>query len=447
VTCFFLVKEDRTILSVFTWYQYLQHTHRHGMNCFKSFLLLRHQASRHALLHSVAGSMSGPGNPRGRDYGVNRGAALMGLSSGSAVSRSSAHASLQEQYPRGGGCAGGSDARAAGAGAGAAAGRGGAHEKRGLTTISAPTGAGIGGGARGLPRALVRGNVGVAEDANLKCRPSMEDRYIICSPLEPGKVFLGVFDGHGGAGAAEFAAEVIKHNLINELRRAERKSLSITEVLTNTYHETDNQISMAGVSRSSGCTAVTAYMHVAIDGRRMLTVANAGDSRAVLCRNMTTRGTGNGMRHNVEALSRDHKPNDPDEQARIQAAGGDVIRGRVMGMLAVSRALGDHSLKDFVVSTPEIRSTEIHPDDAGFILLACDGVWDVFSNEEAVKIIQDSYSVLCDVEARTLGVQSLSSEQRANFDVNVSSQLARDLVNKAIQKGSRDNVTCLICLC
>ena len=293
---------------------------------------------------------------------------------------------------------------------------------------------------------LLRGNVGVAEDANLKCRPSMEDRYVICNPLKGvagERVFLGVFDGHGGAGAADFAAEVIQHNFTNELKRADRQSLSITEVLTNTYHETDSQIAMAGVSRSSGCTAVCAYLH-SDKGKRILHIANVGDSRAILCRNICAASR---SANNMEVLTRDHKPSDPHERSRIEAAGGDVIHDRVQGMLAVSRALGDHSLNDFVVSTPEVRSTELGTDDEGFIMLACDGIFDVFTNDEAVTIIKEAYRERSLATAKNLGVQFLNPEQQRIFDVDVAKLLARDLVERAIQKGSRDNVTCLICLC
>ena len=303
-------------------------------------------------------------------------------------------------------------------------------ERSGATSVAA-AGRGGGGGSRAARRELVRGNVGVAEDANVKCRPSMEDRYVICNPLPSGGgVFLGVFDGHGGSGAADFAAEVIHHNFTNELKRAERNnaSLNITEIMTNTYHETDSQIAMAGVSRSAGCTAVCAYLQVDSQGRRMLHVANAGDSRAVLCRNITRSGSAS---NNIESLTRDHKPSDPQEQARIEAAGGNVVRGRVMGMLAVSRALGDHSLKDFVVSTPDVRSTELGVNDEGFLLLACDGVFDVYTNEEAVAIVQSCY-------------RARQSEQQS--DLNISTMVARDLVERAIQNGSRDNITCLVCL-
>jgi len=151
---------------------------------------------------------------------------------------------------------------------------------------------------------------------------------------------------------------------------------------------------------------------------------------------------------NIEALTEDHKPSDPKELARIKAAGGFVsLSGRVMGVLNMSRALGDFSLKDYVVSTPEVRTTELGSSDEGFILLACDGVFDVFTNEEAVSIIQNSYRERVQAAASSLGVQSLSVEQKSNVDMNIATVLAENLVERAIQEGSHDNITCLVCLC
>ena len=308
--------------------------------------------------------------------------------------------------------------------------RGREAEKTGGTTHAA----GGGGGASLTRHALVRG-AGVAEDANASYRSSMEDRFVICNPLASvGGVFLGVFDGHGGAGAADFAAEVIQHNFTNELKRARHRGSSLSpnmiDVFTNTYHETDNQIAMAGVSRSAGCTAVCAYVQqVDSQGKRLLFVANAGDSRAVLCRDLNRSGSAS---NNIEVLTRDHKPSDPQESIRIEAAGGSVIRGRVMGMLAVSRALGDHSLKDFVVSTPEIRSTELGAHDEGCLILCCDGVSDVLSNEEVVSIIQSCYR------------HCMTREKQTPNDI--ATLLARELVDRAKAEGSRDNITCLVTL-
>lgn len=58
------------------------------------------------------------------------------------------------------------------------------------------------------------------------------------------------------------------------------------------------------------------------------------------------------------ALTQDHKANRDDEVARVQAAGGHVWWDRVMGELAVSRAIGDHCLRPYVIPEPEVRQGE-----------------------------------------------------------------------------------------
>jgi protein phosphatase PTC1 len=96
--------------------------------------------------------------------------------------------------------------------------------------------------------------------------------------------------------------------------------------------------------------------------RRVLYTANAGDARAVLCRG------GKAIR-----LSYDHKGSDKREAKRIMDAGGFVMSGRVNGVLAVTRSLGDSSMKEFVVGSPYTTETELSDDDE-FLILACDGV-------------------------------------------------------------------------
>ena len=80
----------------------------------------------------------------------------------------------------------------------------------------------------------------------------------------------------------------------------------------------------------SGCTAVVAL----IRGTKLF-VANAGDSRCIVCRDGKA----------IE-MSADHKPEDQPEMARIEKAGGRVTPdGRVNGGLNLSRAIGDHAYK------------------------------------------------------------------------------------------------------
>lgn len=113
---------------------------------------------------------------------------------------------------------------------------------------------------------------------------------------------------------------------------------------------------------------------------------NIGDSRAVLCVNDT-----------VEPLSYDHKPDDQEEKSRITNAGGQVSNGRVDGDLALSRAFGDFGFKNGrnketlpvdktkVIAVPDVKrifvsDTESFP--LAFVVLACDGIWDVYKNDE-----------------------------------------------------------------
>lgn len=133
----------------------------------------------------------------------------------------------------------------------------------------------------------------------------------------------------------------------------------------------------------AGCTAV-----VAVKKGNELYVANAGDSRGVLSR------AGKAI-----PLSEDHKPAHETERSRIIAAGGFLseIGGvcRVNGNLNLSRAIGDLKYKNnselpakdqIITAQPDIRKITLTPEDK-FFVLACDGVWDVMSNQEVVDFI------------------------------------------------------------
>jgi protein phosphatase 1G len=131
---------------------------------------------------------------------------------------------------------------------------------------------------------------------------------------------------------------------------------------------------------AAGCTAVCAVVR-----GDALVVANAGDSRCVLSR------AGRAV-----AMTQDHKPNDPEEFARITAAGGFVADGRVNGSLNLSRALGDLEYKQArqlppqaqaVTAFPEVRAERLQGGDE-FLILACDGIWDVLTNQEAVDFVR-----------------------------------------------------------
>ena len=125
---------------------------------------------------------------------------------------------------------------------------------------------------------------------------------------------------------------------------------------------------------------------------------NVGDSRGILVSN----------EGRILLATKDHKPSDQAERQRIQEAGGTVLIQRVNGSLAVSRALGDFEYKNnpnrrpdqqLVSPEPEIsyyNRTKID-ETIAFIVLACDGIWDVMTNEELATFILGRMHVIDDL--------------------------------------------------
>lgn len=82
------------------------------------------------------------------------------------------------------------------------------------------------------------------------------------------------------------------------------------------------------------------------------------------------------------------------ERKRIKEAGGFITFNgvwRVAGILATSRALGDYPLKDkrLVIADPDILTFNLSDHRPQFLILASDGLWDTFTNEEAVSFIKE----------------------------------------------------------
>ncbi|CAF0922784.1 unnamed protein product [Adineta ricciae] len=132
---------------------------------------------------------------------------------------------------------------------------------------------------------------------------------------------------------------------------------------------------------SSGCTAVVTLVR-----DKQLFVANAGDSRCVVCRGGRA----------IE-MSLDHKPEDPPERSRIEKAGYKVtLDGRVSGGLNLSRAIGDHAYKknanlpaeeQAITALPDIRTLTLEDQDE-FMVIACDGIWNFMSSQDVVDFVR-----------------------------------------------------------
>ncbi|KND03139.1 uncharacterized protein SPPG_02202 [Spizellomyces punctatus DAOM BR117] len=260
--------------------------------------------------------------------------------------------------------------------------------------------------------------IGFAEDKNKKYRRTMEDAhaYIYNFTNTNGSGWFAIYDGHAGKTAAEWCGEHLHENFEKLLQ--ERPSTAVPELLNDSFLVTDSQLGERKASYS-GCTAVVGFIrtedrpspNASSDSgaktrkRRILYTANVGDARAVLGRD------GKAIR-----LSYDHKGSDPLEAKRIVDSGGFVMNNRVNGVLAVTRSLGDITMKDWIIGSPYTAETILDEKDT-CLILACDGIWDVCSDQTAIDLIKD---------------------------VTDPQQAAEDLLDYALENFSTDNLSVLV---
>ncbi|KAK1357215.1 Protein-serine/threonine phosphatase [Heracleum sosnowskyi] len=201
--------------------------------------------------------------------------------------------------------------------------------------------------------------------------------------------YFGVYDGHGCSHVSKRCKERL-HELVKEELdgKVALEPTEWKELMQRSFSRMDKEVitGKEAVVLATGCRcqlpslesdAVGSTAVVAIVTPDKIVVANCGDSRAVLCR-----------KGKAIPLSRDHKPDRPDELSRIEAAGGRVIYWdgpRVLGVLAMSRAIGDKYLKPYVSCEPEVTIINRTPDDE-CLILASDGLWDVVSNQTACGV-------------------------------------------------------------
>jgi len=211
-------------------------------------------------------------------------------------------------------------------------------------------------------------------------RPTMEDQIVImgCLGGESNEDYFAVFDGHGGSTASKYSGQQlheILHSLLQEnVLNPEELTNQMPTFLKESFLRCNQGLKPLGC-QETGTTAVVAYCR-----GNQLWVANAGDSRAVLCKNGT-----------AVRVTTDHKPTLESERNRILQLKGYVIFGRVNGVLAVSRALGDFYFHPHVTCEPEVFGPfDVYDGDYQFLILACDGLWDVVDDSKAIQIVLDS---------------------------------------------------------
>ncbi|KAF7070820.1 hypothetical protein CFC21_095077 [Triticum aestivum] len=229
--------------------------------------------------------------------------------------------------------------------------------------------------------------------------------------------FYGVFDGHGGSDAAAYMKRHAMRLFFEDsefpegLQEDDFFSESVANSIRKAFLSADLALADDSViSRSSGTTALTAL----IFGRQLL-VANAGDCRAVLCRK--------GM---AMEMSRDHRPTYEAERQRVTECGGYIEDGYLNGVLSVTRALGDWDMKmpqgsqSPLIAEPEFQQTILTEDDE-FLIIGCDGIWDVMTSQQAVTLVRKGLRRHDDPErcARELAMEAKRLQTFDNLTVIV----------------------------
>jgi len=243
-----------------------------------------------------------------------------------------------------------------------------------------------------------------------------EDRLLIASTLH--LQIVGVLDGHGGGEAADFVRTRLLSKLTSNGGPGPDEAASALE---EAFFAVDSELLAETDTKSGACACVCAISSDSI------TVANVGDSRAVL-------GTADG----AEVLHRLHNPSEPSERARIEAWGTFVTpNGRLMGQLSVSRAFGDRDFKitrsEFdamvkhestgamtyikdprhtsvcVTVEPDICTRRLRPGD-DFVLVASDGLFDSMSAEDAAAFVRSRSQGFKGREVTSAELSAIASE-------------------------------------
>lgn len=243
--------------------------------------------------------------------------------------------------------------------------------------------------------ASAQGQRKTMEDAQVsKLNLKLNDHACVQSCDKHRVQFHAVFDGHGDNQSAEWLAR----HLIPIVEQYLCEEETVEDAIMGAFQHADKLLLDEKFNSGSTCIAMLIE-----ELTNTAWVINVGDSRCVLDSGFATS---------------DHKPTCPREAERIHLAGGCVMNNRVSGLLAVSRAFGDRHFKPVVSAEPEITKIKLKESDR-FAILACDGLWDVLSNELACSLASDGFRIGAPIEDICWGLVTAAIKERKSSD-NVS---------------------------
>lgn len=250
-------------------------------------------------------------------------------------------------------------------------------------------------------------------------RESNEDKHKIVENLN-GKYnnlnninFYAIFDGHGGKEVSTFLEKYLyKYFLSSQINYNDLHKLKY--YIKNIYEKIDSKLysKLKKTVYQTGSTALVSILHNNNNNCLQLYLINLGDCRAIICN----------KNNKAKQLTEDHKPNTSTEKKRISNLGGKIYYDgydwRIKD-LSLSRAFGDCAAKPYVSHLPQIYRYKLSSRDK-FAIFACDGLWDVLSNNKAVEFVLNLLN--------------------QNFKGNI----AKELSEFAYNSGSYDNISVVI---
>ena len=284
--------------------------------------------------------------------------------------------------------------------------------------------------------------------------------------------FFGVFDGHGDGGlASNYVADHIVQCLTStqEWNEFDGDSKTLGTALSKACSDIDVDLKAmfanGNIVRNGGSTGIMALVTP-----QEIIIGNVGDSRCILvqketkCNDLSEQFEKSASISDkedgfvVKGLSNDHKPNLPEEKSRIEKAGLEVfeetfpsgendeltsiwkIKRSAMEKIAVSRAFGDFDYKanedltveeQAIVCVPEIQIQKRDNYADMYLVLACDGVFDVMSNDEVGKFVGAK-------------AKEYKETYNSNASLEMLPQIGDDLLRHCLDLGSTDNMSVLI---
>lgn len=292
--------------------------------------------------------------------------------------------------------------------------------------------------------------------SNIGTRDKNEDNHSVVlnsrgdnNNMYPINLFA-VYDGHGGDEISAFLKKELPKYFMST-KTKQTFPLSKTFVNKVFDHITNKIITeYFSDAKETGSTCLV-VIHFNDGKHSYLQVFNVGDSRAVL--------SCNGM---AVALTKDHKPNWPDEKKRLLQLNNttkhknkiyfDGYDWRICD-LSVSRAIGDLESKPYISHTPDIFTYQLSHNNQ-FLVIACDGLWDVLSNQDVVNFILEHMKDKQIYNSNEYKIKTHNYVAHKAFISNILSDvnkpkeetinIAEKIGKYAISKGSLDNVTVII---